>query len=331
MYEDLTERKRLEREQEIKDLEIQYSSVISMISSIFIHNSDKVDDNIIDGLRTLCGSLNCSFIGIFHHLSTQPPIELELKWKFQVSNSEVDFTSIINFWKEPPFIDYCSNLPPEIFSRIQLGIKSNHSSKNKKTQLSGSIILVPILVGSDRYGSMLIFDSNKNREYSAREIQLSLSVAIIIGLALKNQINRDLFLYTFNALSQFNFGAFILTNDDQNAPKMLFLNDKMRDLIGIQDLVADKVVYSDYFDPSEAQYVNAIYRARLQGTQLPNAYILNLLTIQGIRPVLMMNFTSKMDERFVTIGFFVDWELQNFKTAKEIYEEYLLHNKEQCN
>ena len=85
---------------------------------------------------------------------------------------------------------------PEIFSRIQLGIKSNHSSKNKKTQLSGSIILVPILVGSDRYGSMLIFDSNKNREYSAREIQLSLSVAIIIGLALKNQINRDLFLYT---------------------------------------------------------------------------------------------------------------------------------------
>ena len=37
-----------------------------------------------------------------------------------------------------------------------------------------------------------------------------------------------------------------------------------------------------------------------------------------------------MDEKFVTIGFFVDWELQNFKTAEQIYEEYLLHNKEQC-
>ena len=127
-------------------------------------------------------------------------------------------------------------------------------------------------------------------------------------------------------MSQFNFGAFILTNDDQDAPKMLFLNDKMRDLIGIHDLNADKVVYSDYFDPSEAQYVNAIYRARLQDVQLPNAYILNLLTTQGVRPVLMMNFTSKMDERFVTIGFFIDWELQNFKTAKEIYDEYLLND-----
>ena len=66
-----------------------------------------------------------------------------------------------------------------------------------------------------------------------------------------------------------------------------------------------------------------IYKARLQGKQLPNAYILNLKTPDGFKPVVLMSFTGKMDEKNVTFGFVIDKFPENFKTAKEIYHDFL--------
>lgn len=68
MIEDVTKKMEYEEELAKKDIEVQYFGIISMISSMFIHDITKIDENISSSLNKLGDSINCSAVFLFQHI-----------------------------------------------------------------------------------------------------------------------------------------------------------------------------------------------------------------------------------------------------------------------
>lgn len=188
IFEDITEKIRTEEELARKDLDVQFSSVISMISSMFIHDSMKIDENIYNSFKTLGYAIDCDFIAIFNY-NDKTEHHFQMKWHWTPMEIELDQKLLIEMLDKPILEDYWNHPPQNLFLQKQYKQKKKSKAiRNSDDFNIYSLLLVPIYQGKDRFGIMLLNRRKEKPNFSTREISLSLQVSILISLALKNEM-----------------------------------------------------------------------------------------------------------------------------------------------
>ena len=274
-------------------------------------------------LKTLAGSLRSNYIGIFHHSNQEVLSLAQVRWHYIASHLQFEERTFKSLVQNPIILSYCEKLPEDMYVQF-----SKHSHDKNSTQESklkfGSVLLVPILMGADRYGTMLINDPNPDRKYTSREIQLALSVGIIISLALKNYANQNYLIKMYKALSQFHVGVYIMEISSNIPDQIIFLNSYIKELMGTNIEVPRVFNFTDFFAPEDIPYLYAIDIARSKGQKLPSGYFINFKAPNGFKRVAVFNFRSQIDGKVVHFGFVYELEILKLKTVQEIVNDYHL-------
>jgi PAS domain S-box-containing protein len=316
---DISKEKTLQQETVNQNLEIQYFKVISLISSIFINNIENLDENINNGLKTLAASLKCNFIGIYQHQYGIKNIQSELKWFFAESSFEVNLDKIGTLFEIPEFYKYAKDLPSEIYKQYDFSKIKLRNNEKKFRDLFGSVLLIPILLGRERFGTMVL-NNGENWGFNTREIQLALSVSIIINLALKNQSNQRFLSNLFDGLSTIQIGVFIVEINENGELSNIYQNEFLANLDGKPVFNSGIHSLNEFFEDEDAIIAIKILQARLQGRELPQSYLVQMKTLNGPKPMQLLLGNGKMDEKSIILGFLLEPQVEPLKKINEIFE-----------
>lgn len=179
----------------------------------------------------------------------------------------------------------------------------------------------------DRFGSIVAVHTSLERDFTQKDIQLSLNVGIIIGLALKNATNLQFMGNFFDALGNLEAGIFIGQVDNQGKFHIVYVNTYASKMIGKPvELIYQQKSFFDFVDDNDVSYIQEIYRARyLENNQkIPMTYKVRIKTEHGPRTMQMAISVGQYNDKIATYGLLVEWHsIQKLKSVQEIFEEFI--------
>ncbi|WP_457558995.1 PAS domain S-box protein [Candidatus Harpocratesius sp.] len=186
---DITEIRRKEKELRDRELNLQYANVISMISSMLIHDSHHSKVNIAPILRTLGKTIKVDYIFALERDFSYRDITYEIReiWqKYPDNHQELSLLEmpILNYFEliahEKRPSEIIRSLTPKDFPPDAKSIMEHLGFK--------TMIEVPIFKNNIIAGHLIIISAQKSFKFTSHIRKLVLNVAILIGFALnKNQ------------------------------------------------------------------------------------------------------------------------------------------------
>ncbi|MHA1887295.1 MAG: PAS domain S-box protein [Promethearchaeota archaeon] len=188
---DITEIRKKELELHDRELNLQYANVISMVSSMLIHNSSQKEINISPIIRTLGNSIKADYIFAFMRDFSFKQITMKVHDIWQKSSDYIPDLHLV----EMPLLNYLEitaheKRPIEVIRTINIkeflpDMQSiiNHLDFKK-------MIEVPIYLNKEIAGHLLLISTRPDFEFSDHAKKLVLNVAMLIGFALKQRMEK---------------------------------------------------------------------------------------------------------------------------------------------
>jgi|SRR5271157_4483933 len=310
----------LKQTQEELELALQRSSIISMISSIFIHDITKLDENVIESLHTLGRALNANYCSILQHVDIESEIECNLKYVWKLPQNSEDFQNIEGLLKKIYLTHYSHKLPPDVYFKIDIAAVSKKIAREMEQNQLEIVLTIPIIAGSERYGTLVINRKNIWKDYSENEIKTALSAGILIGLALENDAHQKHISDILESLTQLDIGIAVIQNNAQNKPQLKYYNAKFKAIYGFDE---EKLTAAETFDEfvslEDISYVEKLYLARQKGHTIPNHYRVNIKTAFGMKLVHLGITIGLYEEKVASYCFLMEIPREELKTPKEIF------------
>lgn len=187
---DVTLTKKKEQELRERELNLQYSNVISMVSSMLIYDSSSEKVNIRPIIRTLGNSIKADAILTIERNFASKSIVFDFQ-DFWIKNSDKIQEGDLNLL-ETPILNYFEltaheKRPSEIIRTIEMKEFFPDVQAIMKHIGIESMFEVPIYRGKEIVGHILIISTKKNYKFSDHAKKLSLNVALLIGFALRQK------------------------------------------------------------------------------------------------------------------------------------------------
>jgi PAS domain S-box-containing protein len=309
-----------------KELDIQYSTVISMISTFFIHMKGDLGDTITDSIKTLGNSLNCELIMIFQHVFIRDKQHLKLKWTW-TSNGLQNYidengTAIEKYGQK---IFDLGTLPLNIYQKIsrkEIDTKGEPQFEMLLNSLKiENLLITPIFIGEKRYGTMMISYKESTRDFQHREVSLSLQTSILIGMALNNYFSNQYRDNFFNALSQLNIGAFMIQTDQLEEAKFVFVNPLFSKILGytnkeLYEMTSiSKILYEEDYQIIKRAY----YEKFTTNMEIPSMFNIKMKGKDGDKMVKISLKFGELSGKVTAFGIIFDAVDNSIKYLKDFF------------
>ncbi len=320
---DITAMKKVQKSLRERELQIQYSNVISMISSMLVPDSENTSEKIEGVLRTVGNSIGGSFIIILKHNGHFHNCKYHVEGSWSSSNYQFDQRRIEEFFSEGVFDEYAESVPLNIFATLNSSTLSP-TLKDKADQLDiASMLMLPVFLGKERFGTMILNSSDPEREYNQREKSLCLNVALLVGLSLKTQYDREVFSNIFEALSAMDVAVYILQETKTKQYKFYYANSYFCEMVGysLEDLLALDS-YADIFPEIENKIIADYAGARKKNAPLPKQTQMDIQTKDGMVPKLITLSWGVVDQTPAVFGIMFPPGSGAVMSAEEYYQKY---------
>ncbi|UYP48536.1 hypothetical protein NEF87_004821 [Candidatus Lokiarchaeum ossiferum] len=320
---DITELNKVQKTLRERELQIQYSNVISMISSMLVPDSANTSTKIDGILRTLGNSIGGSFILIMKHNGHFHQNKYHIEGSWTASNYNLVPEQIEEFFSEGLLDTYAESVPLNIFATMN-SAKFSPKLKILADKLDiASLLLLPVFIGKDRFGTMILNSSDIDREFSQREKSLCLNVAMLVGLGLKTQYDRQIINSFFDALSVLGVAIFILQETKSKQYKFYYANNYYCEMTGysIEELLALDSYY-DIFPENKEKIKIDFVEARKKKTPLPQQTHMQFQTKNGIEPKLVSLQYGKVENIPAIYGILFPPVMDEIMTAEGFYKKY---------
>jgi PAS domain S-box-containing protein len=226
----ITEIKQKNREIRNNELQIQYTSVISMISSMLITDMPDLEKKMQDILPTLGHIMHksCNLILLLQNFpDSSQSKRFEIKGSWTTSDFQLDKAECEAFLSKSLFTPITEQLPEKLYRTLSLPSFSQSIQDQARPFQLRSILSVPIFVGSKLYG-VLLLNSRKDYIFSQKETTLFLNVGILIGFSIQNQSIQKKKVHFYDALHDgLNSAVFIAQNN-----RYIYVNRAFEKLTG---------------------------------------------------------------------------------------------------
>jgi PAS domain-containing protein len=181
---------------------------------------------------------------------------------------------------------------------------------------------VPIIVGSGRYGILVINRESVWKDFSKNEIKTAFKAAILIGLALNNENKQQNIRDILESLSKLEIGIFVIQNNPQNQPILKYFNSKFKAIYGYDDeKLNTSKTFEEFIAPEDILYVERLYIARQEGQIIPNLYNVKIKTAFGIKQIRLGIAVGLYENKVASYGFLMEILQEPLKTPKEIFSD----------
>ncbi len=317
MTQNITDMKQTQDELE---LALQSSSIISMIASILIQDIAKLDENIKEGFNTLGKALNANYCSILQHVDVESEKEFRVKYLWKLPQNAQDFQNIEGILKKIYLTHYSEKLPLEVYFKVNIETVSKKIAGEMKKSNLEIVLLLPIIVGSERYGTLVINRENNWKDFSKNEIKTALGAAIIIGLALTNETKRQNIYDILESVSKLDIGICVVQNDAQNKPRLKYFNAKFKAIYGFDDRKLKAAeTFKDFISLEDVSYIEKLYIARQEGQAIPNLYRVDIKTAFGIKHVQLGIIIGLFERKVATYCCLIEMPQEELKTPQEIF------------
>ncbi len=309
---DVTEIVKKERELRERDLNLQYANVMSMVSSILIHDNPNTRLNLTPILRTLGNSIRANYIFVLEKIPesiSTSPVSYNIMEMWQKSSAHQLDISVL----EPQIVEYFEYLdlqdrPQEIYRKI----KPSDFSPDVESLMNHlnfySMIEVPIYLENSLHGHLFIVSTRKDYEFQPHSIKLSLNVAMLLGFGLQRAENTEVSQILFQTLNSLDISVFIMeilppTGDSQ----LIYVNDRYCEFYGYsrEEIMGFKD-YSLLIPTLERLKIDKSESSRETSVNRTQIYSVNLKTRNGLQEVLLSISYGTFQGKQIVFGIILD-------------------------
>ncbi|MHA1675170.1 MAG: PAS domain S-box protein [Promethearchaeota archaeon] len=321
---DVTELVKKERELRERELNLQYANVMTMVSSILIHDNPHTKLNINPILRTLGNSIRANYIFVLEKALDNYSSSSSPSSSSSSSSSLSVSYNIMEMWQkssvnqldisvlEPQIVEHfefldMQDLPKEIYRRIQ----SSDFSPDVKSLMEHlnfhDMVEVPIYLKDTLHGHLLLVSTQKNYEFQPHSIKLSLSVAMLIGFGLQRALSTEVSQLLFQTLNSLDISVFIVEILPSGNPKFNYMNDRFCEFYGYsREAIMMLRNYAMLIPESEQKNVEKIGLALNNSLNKSQIYPISLKTRTGVKDVLLSISYGTSNEKQIIFGLFID-------------------------
>ncbi len=314
IIEDITDIKRKELSLNKKNEQIQSYKVISVISSMLMHRNEKLKENISDILKTLGNSLKASCVAIFRDedvvkngnsdnfgdLRDSLSYSLTDRWCFQ--------KNLINWVGfERVFIDKLL-YELESSSMKMYTVKKLDEYQSELIPLLeqaniGSFLRVPIFIGKDRYGTIIVNYVDKNRQFNHNEIVLCLNIAYLIGLGLKINKGNESKINFLQFFDELELGLFIIQQNEEGIYKFAYVNSQICKLSGYtKEEIYNVPNFINLVLVEDESFMKSFQSKEFAVKNLPRSFDININVKSGIVPVKVWLGNDEFNNHYAIYG-----------------------------
>ncbi|MHA1618623.1 MAG: PAS domain-containing protein, partial [Promethearchaeota archaeon] len=317
---DITELVKKERELRERELNLQYANVMTMVSSMLIHDNPQTKLNLAPILRTLGNSTRATYIFVLEKVYDN------FTPSSQSSPLSVSY-NIIESWQRSSVHQFdISVLEPHIAAHFEiLDLQDRPKEFYRKIQPSDfsedvqslmahlnfhHMIEVPIYLKNTLHGHILLVSTQKNFKFQLHSIKLSLNVAMLIGFGLQRSISSEISQLLFQTLNSLDMSVFILEIQDEGVPKFLYMNDSYCKFYGYsrEELMTLKE-HSTLIPATEQNNIENLENLEfLHEKHKTKSFIypLTLNTRKGEKDVMISVSYGTLQEKQIIFGIIVD-------------------------
>ncbi len=310
----------LKQTQEELELALQSSSIISIIASILIQDISKLDENINDGFNTLGRALNANYCAILRHVNGDSGKEFKIRSLWTLPQNAQTFQNVEEILKRIYLSHFSEEVPLDFYFKIDIATVSKKIASEMKMSNLEIVLMIPIIVGSGRYGTLVINRESHWKDFSDNEVKTALGAGVIIGLALMNETKQQDIQDILESISKLDIGTCVVQNDAQNIPRLKYFNAKFKAIYGFDDQKLKAAeTFKDFISLEDVSYIEKLYIARQAGQTIPNLYRVDIKTAFGIKHVQLGIIIGLFENKVASYCCLIEIPQEELKTPKEIF------------
>jgi PAS domain-containing protein len=325
IMEDITENKNKDSRLYLKDEQLQSYKVISVIASMLMHRNEELTDHISEILKTMGNSLKASCISIFQDNIIDSNKDSENLHSYTLSDkwsSQLDIKMSKKF--DDIFID-------KLLSELESSSMKMYTEKNLDEYPSelnpllelahiGSFLRIPIFIGKNRYGTMIVNYADKNRKFKHNEIVLCLNIAYLIGLGLKINKENDSKLNFLQFFDDLHLGLFILQQNEAGLYKFVYVNSQICKFSGYtKEEIYNVTNFTQLVSVEDESFMRSFESKEFAAKNLPRSFDINVNVKNGIVPVKVWLSNDEFNNHYAIYGI--------IQSKLNVLERTLLFNK----
>ena len=327
IMEDITDIKKRESKLYLKDEQIQSYKVVSVIASMLMNRNENLDENFFDILKTMGNTLKASSIAIFQDNKNVSNKDSENphsyfkteKWCSQHDPiickefndifinkllSELDYSSM-KMYTERNLDEYPSELTP-LLERAKIG----------------SFLRVPIFIGKDRYGTMIVNYADKIRKFNHNEIVLCLNIAYLIGLGLKINKENESKIDLLQFFDDLQLGVFIIQQNEAGIYRFAYVNSQVCNLSGYtKEEIYSVPNFTELVVIEDESFMNSFQSKEFAVKNLPKSFDININVKNGYLPVKISLANGEFNDHYAIYG--IIFRSLNEKDSSSHYTEII--------
>lgn len=305
---DITEIRKKERVLRNRELNLQYANVMSMVSSMLIHDTAGDRLNIGPILRTLGNSIHVDYIFALAKKKSFPSDSYSIMDTWQRKNNfETEITLL-----EPQISQYCEDLdlrerPLEIYQIIDIcDFPSDVKSIMEHIGFQ-HILEVPIYQENELYGHILLVSLTEDFKFESHVVKLALNVAILIGFGLNRFNQSEIPLILFKSLDKLSLPVYLAEEFPSDKIKFLYLNNAFCEFFGYsKEEILQYHNYSPILSPMEHQLIKDREMNRDIGKNELKKYRIQVNTKYGRKTRLLTLSSLEIMNRHIVFGMLLE-------------------------
>ncbi|MHA1510586.1 MAG: hypothetical protein ACTSRX_02580, partial [Promethearchaeota archaeon] len=308
IMEDITDIKNRELRLNKKDEQLQNYKVISVIASMLMHKNDELTGNISEILKTMGNSLKASCIAIYKDITNDDVKDSENLCQYNLADKWCDYhieKSCKNF--DDIFINKllteldCSSM--KMYTERTLDEYPSELIPLLEGANIGSFLRLPVFIGKNRYGVMIVNYSDKKRKFKHNEIVLSLNIAYLIGLGLKINKENDSKLNFLQFFDDLHLGLFILQQSEAGIYKFAYVNSQICKFSGYtKEELYNVPNFYDVIAVDDESFMRSFESKEFAVKNLPRSFDVNINVKKGIIPVKVWLSNDEFNNHYAIYG-----------------------------
>ena len=315
IFEDITDIKQKEISLNKKEEQLQNYKVVSVIASMLMHRDKNLADHISEILKTMGNSLQASCIAIFKDIENEDENvkEEEIKNKLQLQSYKLTDKWCSNpkeaKWEEfeQIFIDgllyelECSSM--KMYTQKKFDEFSSELIPKLESACIGSILRVPIFIGKKRYGTLIVNDHDKNREFKHNEIVLCLNIAFLIGMGLKINKENESKINLLDFFEDLEIGVFIIQQDEDGIYRFVYVNSQVCNLSGYtKDEIYSVKNFYEVISVENNTFIQSFKSKEFAVKNLPRSFQFKINVKKGVFPVNVSLANGEFNNHYAIYG-----------------------------
>ena len=308
IMEDITDIKSRESKLYLKDEQIQNYKVISVIASMLMHKNEELTDHISEILKTMGNTLKATSIAIYKDINIGEVKDSENLCKYILADK----------WCNHHIEKACTEFDDIFINKLLIELDCSSMKMYTERTIDeypselmplldganiGSFLRLPIFIGKNRYGVMIVNYSDRKRKFKHNEIVLSLNVAYLIGLGLKINKENDSKLNFLQFFDDLHLGLFILQQNEAGIYQFAYANSQICKFSGYTKEEIYKVPnFYDFIAVDDESFMKSFESKEFAVKNLPRSFDINIKIKKGVIPVKVWLGNDEFNNHYAIYG-----------------------------